>query len=119
MGSHSRPQNVSCHPGGDETSWVEYSSKFNKPKRSMYDIFTYIYHKRSTIRVDKYTSPMDGMGLMCGKVGDNIVRCTPGELERTSLKSQCFAHTFTARVIPFLVRNPELNLCVPLLLGGG
>ena len=28
------------------TSWVEYSSKCNKPKRSMYDIFTYIYHKQ-------------------------------------------------------------------------
>lgn len=62
---------------------------------------------------------MDGMGIMCGKVRDNIVHCTPGELERTSLKSQFFAHTFTARVISFLVRKPELNLYVPLLLGGG
>ena len=33
---------------------------------------------------------MDGMGIMCGKVRDNIVHCTPGELERTSLKSQFF-----------------------------
>ena len=62
---------------------------------------------------------MDGTGIMCGKVRDNIVRCTRGELERTSLKSQFLAHTFTARVITFLVRNPELNLYLPLLLGGG
>ena len=28
----------------------------------MYGIFAYIYHKKSTIHVGKYTSPMDGMG---------------------------------------------------------
>ena len=28
----------------------------------MYGIFTYIYHKKSTIHVGKYTSPMDPMG---------------------------------------------------------
>ena len=28
----------------------------------MYGIFPYIYHKKSTIHVGKYASPMDGMG---------------------------------------------------------
>ena len=31
------------------------------PIASMYGIFTYIYHKKSTIHVGKYTSPMDAM----------------------------------------------------------
>ena len=39
------------------------------PIGSMYGIFTYIYHKKST-NVVKYTSPMDPMGLfVCKKNG--------------------------------------------------
>ena len=35
------------------------------PIRSMYGIFTYIYHKKSTIHVGKiYNRPMDPMGLV-------------------------------------------------------
>ena len=29
----------------------------------MSDTFTYMYQKKSTIHVGKYTSPMDGMGI--------------------------------------------------------
>ncbi len=40
----------------------------------MYGIFTYIYHKKSTIHVGKYTSPVDPVGIdftmVCG--GRNI-----------------------------------------------
>ena len=53
----------------------------------MYGIFTYIYHKKSTIHVGKYTSPMDGMGidphiLVASCTGD---RCN-GELDCFYLK---------------------------------
>ena len=32
--------------------------KLSQPKQSMYGILPYIYHKKSTIHVGKYTSPM-------------------------------------------------------------
>ena len=33
----------------------------------MYGIFPYIYHRKPTIHVGKYTSPMDPMGLSTTK----------------------------------------------------
>ena len=33
------------------------------PIGSMYGVYSYIYHKNSTIHVGKYTSPMDPMGV--------------------------------------------------------
>jgi len=36
---------------------------WNIPYHPLYGIFPYIYHKKSTLHVGKYTSPMDAMGM--------------------------------------------------------
>ena len=52
------PETEHQKPPGN--GWLEYY--FPIPIGSMYGIYTYIYHKKQP-NVDKYTSPMDPMGL--------------------------------------------------------
>ena len=43
------------------------------PCISIYGIFTYIYHKRSTNCIGKYLSSMDGMGQVLGKCREGFL----------------------------------------------
>ena len=65
------------------------------PMASMYGIFTYIYHSfpiKTTINVGRYTSPMDGMGIICERTpysssSWNIFFELPIALAATSVRS--------------------------------
>ena len=46
-------------------SWLivcVFKETIRNPYPSMYGVFAYIYHEKSTIHVGKYSSPIDGMG---------------------------------------------------------
>ena len=74
----------------------------------MYGIFTYIFHKESTIHVGRYTSPMDGMGTYGMYIWYIYIHVYILFLV-ISYKLELPPHpvTVTTRIIPFSVGNSK------------